>query len=653
MSVVEGPAQDTAGIQKEMEAETPAASTGGVDAIDLEGDCFSHKVWTLPARNCVRAPHVCSLPPSHLRRTPLQVLPISMEWSDISVTVRVGGMLKTKALKQILAPTSGSASPGDLLAIMGPSGSGKTTLLDALANRIASSKVEGTVTFNGSAFSASERHQHISYVAQDDSLLGVFTVTETLQQAARFCYGYSQSSAQLKAVIEEAIETVGLRSAAHTVVGDIFRKGLSGGQKRRLSLAVELVKKPSILIIDEPTSGLDSASAYGIMHNLTLLCKVGHTIVTTIHQPSSEIYQMFDQFMLLSRGKTLYSGPASGSVGHFSAMGYPCPEYNNPADFFLSLVNNDFPLHPCDLTAVESAYQSSAILKAALDKISSVRASPTPVLPGAAKLMGVGADFVTLCKRNLTNNMRNPGIYWVRFAMYTMLSLMIGFMYWDLGDARTASSITSRVSVLFFVAAFLVFMAVAVLPFFIMERPVFIRERSNGFYGVAAYAASNFVCCVPGVFLIALVSAACVVLPSGLNGFGVYVATLGASLFTAEAVMFLIASLGVGCAIHACSPLAARGARLQGPHTHAATLPRPRRHPSPSAPANRPTVPHYIIGIALGAGLFGFHMLCEGFFIVAPDIPGWFIWVRHATHATPSSFVASLSPPSLELLSGG
>mmetsp|Transcript_25681 Transcript_25681/g.82936 ORF Transcript_25681/g.82936 Transcript_25681/m.82936 type:complete len:201 (+) Transcript_25681:1314-1916(+) len=123
-------------------------------------------------------------------------------------------------------------------------------------------------------------------------------------------------------------------------------------------------------------------------------------------------------------------------------------------------------------------------------------------------------------------------------------------------------------------------MAVAVLPFFIMERPVFIRERSNGFYGVAAYAASNFVCCVPGVFLIALVSAACVVLPSGLNGFGVYVATLGASLFTAEAVMFLIASL----------------------------------------------VPHYIIGIALGAGLFGFHMLCEGFFIVAPDIPGWFIW---------------------------
>jgi ABC-type multidrug transport system ATPase subunit len=217
------------------------------------------------------------------------VLPVSIEWSDISVTVRVGGMLKTKTSKQILAPTSGSASPGDLLAVMGPSGSGKTTLLDALADRLASSKVDGKVTFNGCTFSASERHRHISYVAQDDSLLGVFTVTETLLQAARFCYGYSLSSAQLKSVIDEAIETVGLRSAAHTVVGDIFRKGLSGGQKRRLSLAVELVKKPSILIIDEPTSGLDSASAYGVMHNLTLLCKNGHTIVTTIHQPSSEV----------------------------------------------------------------------------------------------------------------------------------------------------------------------------------------------------------------------------------------------------------------------------------------------------------------------------------------------------------------------------
>mgnify|MGYP003685079673 CR=1 FL=1 len=123
-------------------------------------------------------------------------------------------------------------------------------------------------------------------------------------------------------------------------------------------------------------------------------------------------------------------------------------------------------------------------------------------------------------------------------------------------------------------------MSVAVLPFFIMERPVFVRERGNGFYGPISYAASNLFCCIPGVFIIALVSAACVVLPSGLNGFGVYVAILGSSLFTAEAIMYLIASL----------------------------------------------VPHYIIGIALGAGLFGFHMLCEGFFIVEPDIPDWFIW---------------------------
>jgi hypothetical protein len=302
---------------------------------------------------------------------------------------------------------------------------------------------------------------------------------------------------------------------------------------------------------------------------------------------------MFDHFMLLSRGKTLYSGPASGAVGHFSAMGYQCPEYNNPADYFLSLVNDDFDLHPCDLKAVESAHQSSATLQAALDKINAVRASPTPVpKSGANKVMGVVVDFITLSKRNLINNIRNPGIYWVRFAMYTMLALMIGFMFWNLGDARSASSITARVSVLFFVAAFLVFMSVAVLPFFIMERPVFIRERGNGFYGAPAYAASNFVCCIPGVFVIALVSSACVVLPSGLNGFGVYVATLGAALFTAEAVMFLIASLGVlrrGCMLAACGPWC-RPARPAHAHTPCAL---PRHHPSPPATANHQLRPSH------------------------------------------------------------
>ena len=364
-------------------------------------------------------------------------------------------MCKRKSYKQILAPASGCVSAGNLLAIMGPSGSGKTTLLDALANRIASSKVEGKITFNGTTFSASDRHEHVSYVAQDDSLLGVFTVNETLQQAARFCYGYGISSEKIRAIIDDAIQTVGLRSAANTIVGDIFRKGLSGGQKRRLSLAVELVKRPSILIMDEPTSGLDSASAYGIMRNLTMLCERGHTILTTIHQPSSEVYEMFSQFMLLSRGKTLYCGPAPEAVAHFANLGYKCPEYNNPADYFLSLVNDDFALYTCDLEAVEATYQDSFMLRDTLQKIENHRRAPNRVPAGARKTLGAVSDFLTLSKRNLVNNMRNPGIYWVRFAMYTMLSLMIGFMYWDLGKTRTSSSITSRVSVLFFVAAFL------------------------------------------------------------------------------------------------------------------------------------------------------------------------------------------------------
>jgi len=266
--------------------------------------------------------------------------------------------------------------------------------------------------------------------------------------------------------------------------------------------------------------------------------------------------------LLIHQGRTLYCGPASSAVGHFASMDYVCPEFNNPADYFLALVNDDFPLHPCDLGKVQTTHSESARAKETVLKIETARAAPAKPPPSASSMLSGFADFATLCKRILQNNLRNPGIYWVRFAMYTMLSLMIGFMFWDLGDKRTPESIVSRTSVLFFVAAFLVFMSVAVLPFFIMERPVFIRERGNGFYAPLTYVLSQLICCIPGVFLIAFVSAACVVLPSGLNGFGVFVATLGSSLFAAEAVMFLIASL----------------------------------------------VPHYIIGIALGAGLFGIYI---------------------------------------------
>ena len=167
--------------------------------------------------------------------------------------------------------------------------------------------------------------------------------------------------------------------------------------------------------------------------------------------------------------------------------------------------------------------------------------------------------------------------------MYVMLCLMIGLMYVGLGDELDYSGINSRTSILFFCAAFLVFMSVAVLPFFMMERPTFLRERTNGAYGVGAWVLANFLCSLPGLALISILSTVCVVPLAGLNGFGIFFAALLCSLIAAEGFMCLIGAIS----------------------------------------------PHYIIGIALGAGVYGFFMLCEGALKVQDDIPPWFIWVHH------------------------
>ncbi|EOD34886.1 hypothetical protein EMIHUDRAFT_363297 [Emiliania huxleyi CCMP1516] len=496
----------------------------------------------------------------------------SVEWSSLSVTVKG---------KTVLQPTDGMLSSGDMLAVMGPSGCGKTTLLDAVSGRTRSHKLSGTVSFNGhTQVSFAQRSRVLSYVGQEDSLLGVFTVAESLRFAVRFYHGYGASAEETRALEEETLRLVGLESCRDTIVGDIFRKGLSGGQRRRLSLAVELVKRPAILLLDEPTSGLDSASAFGVMQRLKAMARAGHAIALTIHQPSSELWALFDNVLLLSGGHTVFYGKAAEIPSYLAAHGHACPPMYNPADFMLQLVNSDFP-ERYD-AALVLKYGDSAERATVVAKVAEAMASSKKAPAGSSKVSPL-SSFLTLCHRFSLNNAKNPGIYWVRLVMYVMLCLMIGLMYIGLGDEYDYSSINSRTSMLFYIAAFLVFMSVAVLPFFMMERSSFLRERSNGAYGVVSWVSANFLCSLPGLALISILSTACVVPLAGLNGFGTFFAALFCSLVAAEGFMCLVGAL----------------------------------------------VPHYIIGIALGAGVYGFFMLCEGAFKVKDDIPPWFIWVYH------------------------
>ncbi|CAI5723742.1 unnamed protein product [Hyaloperonospora brassicae] len=511
-----------------------------------------------------------SYPPHHSN-------PCVYSWSNLSYSVACRPSADAPdGRKPILKRVSGRCAPGELTAIMGPSGSGKTTLVDLLADRISSGQVTGDLELNGEPRVSKTFRAVTSYVAQEDSLLGSFTVLETMRMAAKLSLPPSVRSEQINSRVDDVLEAMGLATCRHTLVGDLFRKGLSGGQKRRLSIAMELLSNPSVLILDEPTSGLDSSATHNVMKLIVKLCAEGKTVLCTIHQPSSLVYDMFTNVVVLSAGETVYCGPRPQMISHFSAAGYDCPQYMNPAEYFISLVNTDFDDH-ADVPALVHAYAQSDLRKDLSQRIEGDR-KMLQHLPDVQKLLPSPLrQFRVLMYRNTLNNLRNPGIYWIRLFMYFCLSFMVGTMYLSTNDDLSAEDL---VPMLFYVQAFLVFMSVAVLPFFIEQRAVFARERANSSLSVVSYVCANFLATLPGIFLIAVMSTALVVLLADLNAIEYFLLNLFLSLVVAESMMHVIGA----------------------------------------------AVPHYIIGIALGAGVFGMFMLCEGFMVPRESIPSYWIW---------------------------
>jgi ABC-type multidrug transport system ATPase subunit len=209
-----------------------------------------------------------------------------LSFSDIVVSVA------SKEL-QLVKGVSGKVKSGSLLCVLGPSGCGKSTLLECLANlRRPNLRVTGSILFNQQKLSSSQRRQIVSFCSQDHSLLGEFTVEETLRCTARLYFGYQVSSSVIEEKVTRVMESVGLIESAKVRVGNLFFSGLSGGQKRRLAIGVELIVSPSVIILDEPTSGLDSSASMGIMKLMQDLAEQGHTLMASIHQPSSKIWSM-------------------------------------------------------------------------------------------------------------------------------------------------------------------------------------------------------------------------------------------------------------------------------------------------------------------------------------------------------------------------
>ncbi|KAG6422207.1 hypothetical protein SASPL_118772 [Salvia splendens] len=513
----------------------------------------------------------------------------SLAWKDL--TVKIG---KTHT---ILHQLSGYAEPGTFTALIGPSGSGKSTLLDALSGRLSPDAfLSGSILLNGRKANLSFRT--IAYVTQDESLLGTLTVRETIAYSARIRLPDGMPLSDKSEIVESTILEMGLQDCADTVIGNWHLRGISGGERRRVSIALEILMRPKLLFLDEPTTGLDSALAYFVTQTLRGLAKDQRTVIASIHQPSSQVFELFDKLCLLSRGRTVYFGQASKAD---QATGFPCPEFENPADHFIHCINSDFdkvkatlrgsmklqfetdgdPLEK--ITVAEAteilvdSYRSSEYCYSANKKIEEI----SKLKGSVVDLKGSEASFLrqatALTQRSFVNMWRDFGYYRLRLVIYIFVAVCVGSVYYDIGTGYT--SIQARGACSSFVVAVVTMMCIGGYPSFVEDMKVFQRERLNGHYGAAAFVVSNTLSAIPYLIVMNVMTATIcyfmVGFHSGFWHYAYFILILYACLSVVESLMMAIACV----------------------------------------------VPDYHLGIVVGAGIQGIFMLAAGFFRLPNDMP--------------------------------
>ncbi|CAN8284816.1 unnamed protein product [Cochlearia groenlandica] len=240
--------------------------------------------------------------------------------------------------KTLLNNISGETRDGEIMAVLGASGSGKSTLIDALANRISKESLKGDVKLNGEALQSRTLKVISAYVMQDDLLFPMLTVEETLMFAAEFRLPRNLPKHKKKLRVQALIDQLGIKNASSTIIGDEGHRGISGGERRRVSIGIDIIHDPIVLFLDEPTSGLDSTSAFMVVKVLKRIAASGSIVIMSIHQPSHRVLGLLDRLIMLSRGDTVFSGTPASLPRFFEEFGCPIPENENLTEFALDLI---------------------------------------------------------------------------------------------------------------------------------------------------------------------------------------------------------------------------------------------------------------------------------------------------------------------------
>ncbi|GAB9473842.1 hypothetical protein Gpo141_00010988 [Globisporangium polare] len=421
-----------------------------------------------------------------------QIPKLSITWENVNFNVRIKNPA-TKKLeeKKILQGVSGEAASGELLVLMGPSGAGKSTLLDCISAR--NRECTGNILVNGKKWSKGIA-RHSCYVMQDDLFYASLTVVEHLTFQAELRMGKVSTKEERTERVASIISELGLTKVTNTPIGDALVKGLSGGQRKRLSFATELLTNPSLLFVDEPTSGLDSFMAETVVILMRDLARMGRTVIATIHQPSSELFDIFDKLYLLVDGCTVYNGKASESIAYFAKQGHQCPSFMNPTDYFMKqlVVMDDQPDSKDRVQKLVVAWGEHAI-KSDLAKTGQNTADLNleDKESNAETAPGVVIQMLVLCKRNWLRLVRDAIGFKARIGSTLFITIMIGLIFLQLH--RDQKGVQDFTGAIFFISVNQLFSAAN--PEFIsvpLEIPLVLREHNGGLYNVLVwYFAKN------------------------------------------------------------------------------------------------------------------------------------------------------------------
>nr|VDC88409.1 unnamed protein product [Brassica rapa] len=447
--------------------------------------------------------------------------------------------------RTILSGVTGMVSPGEFMAVLGPSGSGKSTLLNAIAGRLHGPALTGKILMND-VKPTKQTLKRTGFVAQDDLLYPHLTVRETLVFVALLRLPRSLTRHEKIKAAESVISELGLEKCENTVVGNTFIRGISGGERKRVSIAHELLINPSLLVLDEPTSGLDATAALRLVQTLSWVAHGrGKAVVTSIHQPSSRVFQMFDTVLLLSEGKFLFYGKGRDAMAYFESVGFSPAFPMNPADFLLDLANvevygifDTMIPQPC---MIRSHVRRKIVIRVCQIDGMTEREKPnvkqtlsvaynTMLAPNVKTCIdaapslgdnmrfvktrenahgitsGIATWFSQLCilLHRLLKERRHESFDALRVFQVIASSLLSGLMWWH-SDYR---DVHDRLGLLFFISIFWgvipSFNAVFTFP---QERAIFTRERSSGMYTLSSYFMAHVIgslsmeLVLPAVFL--------------------------------------------------------------------------------------------------------------------------------------------------------